>query len=51
MLAHGNMTFKEASRNITYNELSIWIDSLELIFSIVINKVKHFINNGLYLAL
>lgn len=51
MLAHGNMTFKEASRNITYNELSIWIDSLELIFSIVINKVKYFINNGLYLAL
>ena len=50
MLAHGNMSFKEASRNITYNELRNWISSLEVIYSIVIKEVKYFINNRLYLA-
>ena len=50
MLAHGNMSFKEASRNITYNELRNWISSLEVIYSIVIKEVKYFINNRLYLV-
>ena len=49
MLAHGNETFKESSRNITNNELEKWIKALEMVFSVVIREVKVFIDNKLYL--
>lgn len=49
-LAHGNMTFKEASRNITNEELSIWINAVKTIFLVIILEVENFINKKLYFS-
>ncbi|HGO5816098.1 TPA: hypothetical protein ACK3JR_002005, partial [Mannheimia haemolytica] len=48
-LAHGNMTFKEATRNITNEDLEKWILSVEQVFKVVILEVKNFLNEKRFL--
>ncbi|WGE33632.1 MAE_28990/MAE_18760 family HEPN-like nuclease [Actinobacillus genomosp. 1] len=48
-LAHGNLSFKDATRNTTNNELLSWMKAIQAVFEQVIFEVKNFIKNKMYL--